>query len=260
MSNPIIQDNEEYCNKLRALIQAIGDDYFTKFEAALDEMKKAHDEMECLYNNIKQESDEKVKLIGTVFPALIALSFVPSSIAALPSLEDQNICFWLITSLLVFATFYLFLFTLCYSILPPRAGKIQLRSKCIQVDLYLCLSNTSVDEETAGRSLTETANYIWDSYLESQRFKNWWNFIARALKYTRILFIYDQYLHLITLLLSIAIVLCLLISEKTVDFDRAGLAQLYYTAWILPMNVLITLITRKISDDNELGVDKPSPV
>lgn len=181
-------------------------------------------------------------LLGEIFPSLIALSFVPSCISTIPYIHNQILCFWSITGLLITISAYIVLYLITHSILPPMLRKLYLRTEAVELQMSFFQETLDSDDKSFIEARKEVLHEISSMYKESKKLLHMSVPCLHALQYTRGLFQYDQWLHAIIFILSLENALLLLILDKTADFEHAGLAQLYYTLWVLVFDAVIAVL------------------
>lgn len=206
---------------------------------------EALESFRSIQTSLKEEADQSLQLLTSLFPVLISISFVPSCISTLSYLMDQTVAFWAITSLLLFGTLYIVLCVCAFSALPSLSVKLEEKISSVYQDIESYYNSAAVLE---GRDPVETKEYLDAALTELRRVTTSWIWLLHIQKYSQTIINDRWLLNAVTLAFSVAIALILLISKKTASFNLAALAQLYFTVWILVVNVLIAYLAHMAID------------
>ncbi|KAI7849931.1 hypothetical protein BDC45DRAFT_519425 [Circinella umbellata] len=192
------------------------------------QIENAIDEIEACAKKIGELGNSYISKMNNTFIFLTILGFVPAAMACLEYLEDPYYAFVVSMTLMGACTFYILYYIIQYWVVPELLRYLLKRLIKSKDVLF-----SSVEPETTEKYKTEVIKETTKTAREARL--TFESLIKRR-------GLVDGAMQVIMGLLSLALVVLLLIGEKTEEWGMPAMAELTFAVWMFFANVIFAIV------------------
>ncbi|KAI9493451.1 hypothetical protein BDB00DRAFT_372240 [Zychaea mexicana] len=197
------------------------------------QIEEAVDEIEACAKKISELGNSYIAKMNNSFILLTVLGFVPAAMACLEYLVEPYYGFVICLTLLAASTFYTLYYIIQYWVIP-EVLRYLLRRLVKSKDELFSTFDQETSEKYKSQVIEETAKTAQEARLT----------FASLCKRRGVV---DGACQIIMGLLSFALVLLLLIGEKTEEWGMPAMAELTFAVWMFFANVILAIVYAFIS-------------